>query len=229
MNEVVVGVVRFDRLFELCCSEGTEAVNLILHRHGEDLGMLDDVNSWWGCDGGLDRCRSGPLGSDWSVVGRRCSIFDRRRRRFGVWKVVEVVEEVDHEFHYVRIIAGVVSVLGGFRPCLNRLQLDGAAFAFLLHVNMAFIFDPVVKHTYFERILLERGPEVAGLSHENDLVKVELVRSADDFAIRVLFRDKGPSNYVSFEANPVFDCWTLLSQALLEDLELLRVEDVRPK
>jgi hypothetical protein len=140
-----------------------------------------------------------------------------------------VVEEVHHELHNLWIIAGVVNILRGFRPGLNRLQLDGAAFAFLLHVNVAFIFESVVKHTYLERILLERGPEVAGLSHENDLVKVELVRSADDFAVRVLFRDKGPSNNVSFETIRVFDCWTLLSQALLEDLERLRVEDVRPK
>ena len=88
-------------------------------------------------------------------VGRRGNGFDFRQ-----WKVVEVVEEIHHEFHNLRIIAGDVSFLGGFRAALDRLQFDGAVFAFLQHVNTAFILEPAVEHPYLESTLLERGLEV---------------------------------------------------------------------
>lgn len=54
---------------------------------------------------------------------------------------------------------------------------------------------------YLERVLLERRPEVARLKHENDLVKFELVGSADNSAIRVHFGFIGPWNGVSFGTN----------------------------
>lgn len=45
---------------------------------------------------------------------------------------------------------------------------------------------PVVAYTYLESALLERTLEVTGLSNEDNLVTTELVRSADQFAVRVL-------------------------------------------
>ena len=86
-----------------------------------------------------------------------------------------MVEELHHEFHNLRIVAEIVSFLGGPRVALGRLQLEGAAFAFLLCVRIAFSFETMVAPPYLESALLERGPEVAGLSHENDLVKIKLV------------------------------------------------------
>ena len=65
---------------------------------------------------------------------------------------------------------------------------------------MAFLSVPVAAHAYLESTFLERGPEVAGLSHENDLVEFELVRSADQFAVGKLFRNADPRNNVRFEA-----------------------------
>lgn len=211
------------RVLELCSSEVTEPIDLVLDCNSEHFGMLDNVHRRWSCDSCF---RSGSFGSDCGErfsnrgtspdmflghpsprsrteinnlylsfgVGRRCSGFDLRRR-----KVVVKIEEIYHVFHNLRIIAGVVRFLGGFRAALHRLQLDGAAFAFLPHVNMAFISEPVVAHAYLESTFLERGLEVAGLSHENDLVEFELVRSADQFAVEKLFRDADPRNNVRFE------------------------------
>ena len=64
---------------------------------------------------------------------------------------------------------------------------------------MAFLSEPVVAHAHLGSTFLERGPEVAGLSHENDLVEFEFVRSADQFAVRKLFRNADPRNNVRFE------------------------------
>lgn len=36
---------------------------------------------------------------------------------------------------------------------------------------------------YLEYALLERGPEVVGVTGEDDFVQVEVVRAADEFAV----------------------------------------------
>lgn len=51
---------------------------------------------------------------------------------------------------------------------------------------MACMFGLEVANTYHESVLLERTLKVARLSHEDNLVTIELVRSADQFAVRVL-------------------------------------------
>ena len=44
VNEIVVVPVEFNRLLELRCGELAEAVDLVLHCHGEDSSMLEDVH-----------------------------------------------------------------------------------------------------------------------------------------------------------------------------------------
>ena len=57
-----------------------------------------------------------------------------------------MVEELHHEFDNLRIVAEIVSFLGGPRVALGRLQLDGAAFAFLLCIRIAFSFETMVRY-----------------------------------------------------------------------------------
>lgn len=187
MSEVLVVPRGSHGQLELHSSEVTEPIDLVLDCNSEDFGMLDDVHRLWNCDIGWGCFRSGSLGSDcgerffiqktnldlfldhppplrWARVvklylsfrvGRGGSGFDLRQ-----WKVVEVVEEIHHEFHNLRIVAGVVSFLRGFRAVLDSLQFDGAVSAFLQHVRTEFILEPAVEHPYLESTLLERGPEI---------------------------------------------------------------------
>lgn len=59
MSEVLVVPEHLCRSLELFGSEVAETINLVLHRYGEDLGMLDDVHWWLGRGRGGVGCRSG--------------------------------------------------------------------------------------------------------------------------------------------------------------------------
>ena len=97
-----------------------------------------------------------------------------------------MVEVLHHELYDLRIIIDVVGVVRGSRIALDCLELDSAAITFLPHVNMAHMFGLGVANTYHESASLERALKVAGLSNEDNLVTIELVGSADQFAVRVL-------------------------------------------
>jgi hypothetical protein len=57
------------------------------------------------------------------------------------------------------------------------------------------------RWSYLESALSERSLEVVRLAGQHDLVDIDLVRSADQFAVRMLLRRESPGGEVSFIDN----------------------------
>ena len=139
MGKVFVVPVLYDFGLELLRSQVLEGGNVILDSHGEDFGVLDDVDFQARRQRSLCWCRharSGLLG--WSILSsfllwRRRTVFDfdqsRSCGRVVVSKVVKVVEVADHQLHNLRVLAGIFGII---RFRVRGFELDLAGLALLV-------------------------------------------------------------------------------------------------
>ena len=139
MGKVFVVPVLYDFGLELLRSQVLEGGDAILDSHGEDFGVLDEVDVQARRQRSLCWCRharSGLLG--WSILSsfllwRRRTVFDfdqsRSCGRVVVSKVVKVVEVADHQLHNLRVVAGIFGII---RFRVRGFELDLAGLALLV-------------------------------------------------------------------------------------------------
>lgn len=200
VGKIFVVPVLLDSGLELLCSQVLKSVDVVLHSHGEDFGVLDKVDLWAERRSGLFRrghARSGPLGCgllDWGPFSqllrrRRRTVLDFNHSRncncVVIVEVVQVIKVADHQLHNLGVVAGIFGIIG---VRVYGFELDGASLALLSWVSRW--YEPVlvlVVETYLERVCLHRRPEVLGVNANCELVDLEAVWAADDGAIRVFF------------------------------------------
>jgi hypothetical protein len=93
-----------------------------------------------------------------------------------------MVEVLDHQLDDLGLIADIVALDRGFAVALSRFELDDTAVTLLLRVSQR-LADTCRRSSYLECTLLEGGFEVVRLTGEDDLVQVEVVWAADEFAV----------------------------------------------
>jgi hypothetical protein len=97
-----------------------------------------------------------------------------------------VVEVLNHQLDNLRLVVDIVVLGKGLTIALSRFELDDTAVSLLPQISQGSANTRGHRH-YLERALLESSLEIVGLTGEDDLVQVEMVRAADEFAIRELF------------------------------------------
>jgi hypothetical protein len=126
---------------------------------------------------------------------RLCCIPEMRRDvsavfRRHVWtgagdsvaKVVVVVEVLHHELDNLRLVAGIVVLARSLAVALGRFELDDTAVSLLSLISQNAEETYGQRH-YLECALLECSLEIVRLTCEDDLVQVEVVRTANELAV----------------------------------------------
>ena len=116
-----------------------EGGDVILDSHGEDFGVLDEMNFQARRQRSLCWCRHARSGLlDWSrlfpfLLWRHRIVldFDQSRScgRVVVSQVVQVVKVADHQLHNLRVIAGIFGII---RIRVRGFELDLAGLALLV-------------------------------------------------------------------------------------------------
>lgn len=107
-----------------------------------------------------------------------------------IYFVVDVVKVLHHHLDNVRVITGIVTLETLVACVLDGFELDDTAFTFLLAISKQ-SWVQCYYRVYLEGARFESSLEIVRLHAENNLVGFEMMRSADNLAIREFFRFTG--------------------------------------